>query len=486
MVSEYKVLFNDEIWKRGKAYFDAGKVRSLKRIGNRNVADVVGTETYRVDFTVNPISMTCNCPYARDGHRCKHMAAAFIALEQNNKVTKTKESTKTSPIEKNQWYAYIEKSIDRRGDIRDVRLFYSGLKAYFSSLEQSNKQSIKDFNELLQLLEFSKKDKYGWGQHSLISQVVERLATIRISVDKTQRLSLDDKINKAIKKIDNFHFFEGLINHYYIEDDDYLTLITLLNQFNTTSQFIDEALSSMVTHGLAKSSIETFCNAFPDNNAAIEWLTKYYKESEQYEKGIKLLETIIVAVNRSDKDKIFAQTNLLWFYAKADRISSRNDLIPILFRQRGANKLHIFSILKETMSKQEWKSKGKPLLKQWTTGKGDTSYSVFKAVDAGDLCFEKMMMEGYSIDFIVDNFTFLSNYDEGLVFALCSNYLKTQFEKHPQSAKWMLSDLLYQFPKTQNAIHGLKVMIIGLEEEFKNSDMIRIALEECEERLYEK
>ena len=76
--------FEGPILGRGKSCFKDGAVVGLHRGTLEWQALVVGTKLYRVGAGMERgrvTSLRCNCPYAKEGKRCKHMAALFYALE---------------------------------------------------------------------------------------------------------------------------------------------------------------------------------------------------------------------------------------------------------------------------------------------------------------------------------------------------------------------------------------------------------------------
>ena len=80
-------LFNETILDRGEDYYIDGHVKKIQYSDNGNTvcAKVIGTQTYNVEicFDRSPKeAMSCDCPYARDGHYCKHMAAVLYAVEE--------------------------------------------------------------------------------------------------------------------------------------------------------------------------------------------------------------------------------------------------------------------------------------------------------------------------------------------------------------------------------------------------------------------
>lgn len=79
--------FTQTILDRGVNMFVAGEVKSLDRAANGYAAKVKGTSMYSVNIGVSGDevrSMSCTCPYAADGLKCKHMAA--VLFEANAKL----------------------------------------------------------------------------------------------------------------------------------------------------------------------------------------------------------------------------------------------------------------------------------------------------------------------------------------------------------------------------------------------------------------
>ena len=79
----WKHLFSNIILKRGEAYYRNGDVTPKKTAENSNTKTfyVQGTDLYIVKIAKGKDSiksMQCDCPYAKSGARCKHMAAALF------------------------------------------------------------------------------------------------------------------------------------------------------------------------------------------------------------------------------------------------------------------------------------------------------------------------------------------------------------------------------------------------------------------------
>lgn len=82
---DWKQLFAPNILLRGKRYFEEGRVDVLGKNGIKYETTVFGSgNSYSVEIIKRPngtYHMFCNCPYARDGNRCKHMAAVLYAID---------------------------------------------------------------------------------------------------------------------------------------------------------------------------------------------------------------------------------------------------------------------------------------------------------------------------------------------------------------------------------------------------------------------
>ena len=72
-------LFDDLILERGYEYAQEGAVDHVRKVGEVIYATVHGTEDYHVKIDDN--DMFCDCPYAKEGAHCKHMAAVLYYLD---------------------------------------------------------------------------------------------------------------------------------------------------------------------------------------------------------------------------------------------------------------------------------------------------------------------------------------------------------------------------------------------------------------------
>lgn len=103
-ISNFENYIDDVILKRGQSYYNNGRVREIRGMGNNHfLVDVDGTQIYRVEIFVDDsgeiISSGCDCPFTL-GEYCKHQAAAFYAIREaeNPSIKAEGHNSSASPI----------------------------------------------------------------------------------------------------------------------------------------------------------------------------------------------------------------------------------------------------------------------------------------------------------------------------------------------------------------------------------------------------
>lgn len=84
---KWKKLFATHILERGYDYYLENAVENIDISEDVIKADVIGTEDYEVEISVNNgevADMYCSCPYALDGRNCKHMAAVLYEWSEDD------------------------------------------------------------------------------------------------------------------------------------------------------------------------------------------------------------------------------------------------------------------------------------------------------------------------------------------------------------------------------------------------------------------
>lgn len=83
---EWENAFNQTILERGKKYANGNRVKIVSTDYKTTSAVVRGSQQYNVSVRLTKAGGfaggSCDCPYAMDHHRCKHMAAVLYKSEQ--------------------------------------------------------------------------------------------------------------------------------------------------------------------------------------------------------------------------------------------------------------------------------------------------------------------------------------------------------------------------------------------------------------------
>lgn len=126
---DWERLFASRILDRGYDYYYDGAVEDLKYSDKFISAHVQGTEDYEVEITLDDgeiVDMNCSCPYAADGHHCKHMAAVLYEWSEA-KENEIEEATREYNITENkQKFDDILQLIDAT-DPKDVHAFLASI-----------------------------------------------------------------------------------------------------------------------------------------------------------------------------------------------------------------------------------------------------------------------------------------------------------------------------------------------------------------------
>ena len=112
---EWYTLFRPHILERGLGYYEDGLVTGFEYSDNEIMAQVAGSDTYDVQIELDGedvLDMYCSCPYAADGHNCKHMAAVLFRFEEELEARDTQTERESDDIF--QWDIYGRMQKDKK------------------------------------------------------------------------------------------------------------------------------------------------------------------------------------------------------------------------------------------------------------------------------------------------------------------------------------------------------------------------------------
>lgn len=130
-------ISNFDIYKRGKDYYESGKVRKIWKEGNKTLAVVQGTDVYKVTLYFDnekELVSNCTCPY-EDGDVCKHIVAVILSLS-NYKIDVTKKVLVeenivelVSKLNLEKAHEFIKKIASKNSEItKSLKVFVQGQK----------------------------------------------------------------------------------------------------------------------------------------------------------------------------------------------------------------------------------------------------------------------------------------------------------------------------------------------------------------------
>lgn len=151
-VSLWQQLFPSIILQRGRTYYNAARVKNLAKNASGYTAVVSGTADYNVAVSYEGGEMTemaCNCPYARSGARCKHMAAVLYAVYGDGSVSeKGFDSVQTpmaNPSSRGQASATAASclELDRKIDFWQRELLDTGKRNKMINYRETKRSTLK-------------------------------------------------------------------------------------------------------------------------------------------------------------------------------------------------------------------------------------------------------------------------------------------------------------------------------------------------------
>lgn len=191
-------ISNPDIYRRGKEYFNQGRVVKTWKEGDKNLAFVQGTDIYKVVICFDgdgELISSCSCPY-EDGDICKHIIAVILSLSNIKPTTR-----------------YKVEPVDISGLVSKLNL--KDAREFINRIVTKNLEVAKDLKIFVQGQDESKltgKDYYLKFRKELSQISLESL-------------------------LESFHFFEQQNDYddYWVNDSGY-------DDNNSLSEWVDEVI----------------------------------------------------------------------------------------------------------------------------------------------------------------------------------------------------------------------------------------------------
>lgn len=279
----WQKLFASHILERGYDYYCDGAVENIE-IGRDDIrADVVGTEDYEVEISLNDGKVTdmyCSCPYAAGGNNCKHMAAVLY-----------------------EWTADImDEDEPEDTDNEDMD-------------DDADAESMDLFEPAVTVCDYKKKSA---AVEKLVTSaerdIVQAFLVSVLAEDKKLLLRFRNMVNKCATKEDVEDYFEQIdeISDRYLGRDHFINYYQAYDFMSELEEVIDKDVRRMIDNGSNISAFHVMNHIFvllgnvdmDDSGGETSMLAE-----QIYQLWLELL----TKVNAQDKRKMF-----IWFTTHMD------------------------------------------------------------------------------------------------------------------------------------------------------------------------
>ncbi len=279
----WQKLFASHILERGYDYYCDGAVENIE-IGRDDLrADVVGTEDYEVEISLNDGKVTdmyCSCPHAAGGNNCKHMAAVLY-----------------------EWTADImDEDEPEDTDNEDMD-------------DDADAESMDLFEPAVTVCDYKKKSA---AVEKLVTSaerdIVQAFLVSVLAEDKKLLLRFRNMVNKCATKEDVEDYFEQIdeIADRYLGRDHFINYYQAYDFMLELEEIIDKDVRRMIDNGSHISAFHVMNHIFvllgnvdmDDSGGETSMLAE-----QIYQLWLELL----TKVNAQDKRKMF-----IWFTTHMD------------------------------------------------------------------------------------------------------------------------------------------------------------------------
>lgn len=279
----WQKLFASHILERGYDYYCDGAVENIE-IGRDDIrADVVGTEDYEVEISLNDGKVTdmyCSCPYAAGGNNCKHMAA--VLYEWTADIMDEDEPEDTD-----------NEDMDNDADAESMDLFEPAVTV----CDYKKKSAAVE-----KLVTSAERD------------IVQAFLVSVLAEDKKLLLRFRNMVNKCATKEDVEDYFEQIdeIADRYLGRDHFINYYQAYDFMLELEEIIDKDVRRMIDNGSHISAFHVMNHIFvllgnvdmDDSGGETSMLAE-----QIYQLWLELL----TKVNAQDKRKMF-----IWFTTHTD------------------------------------------------------------------------------------------------------------------------------------------------------------------------
>lgn len=279
----WQKLFASHILERGYDYYCDGAVENIE-IGRDDLrADVVGTEDYEVEISLNDGKVTdmyCSCPYAAGGNNCKHMAAVLYEWTADIMAADEPEDTDNEDVD-----------------------------------DDEDAESMDLFEPTVTVCDYKKKSA---AVEKLVTSaerdIVQAFLVSVLAEDKKLLLRFRNMVNKCATNEDVEDYFEQIdeIADRYLGRDHFINYYQAYDFMLELEEIIDKDVRRMIDNGSHISAFHVMNHIFV-LLGNVDMDDSGGKTSMLAEQIYQLWLELLTKVNAQDKRKMF-----IWFTTHMD------------------------------------------------------------------------------------------------------------------------------------------------------------------------
>ncbi len=494
MPSAYEPLFAVQVWDQGEELLEDGKLTCLQKQNHIIEAEIQDDIIAHVQVCFDTLQMHCDCDDAKSGRNCAHMAAVCHAHDRESNDSGRKERRNC------EWHHHMARLLDEDDNVIDMRAFIDRLHLYLMKPVHRMVDRCSSFDNYLDLYAFlldTPMNSTPWQR--LIRECIAQLSNIRKYALHTQEESGNGTDQGSIHKemvdmaflyvLDDYHYREfdrNALKYYFNEAEDALCLSQYIKKvaYDHEEVYVEYIFDRMQENAMSEEIIADFCVDHVKEKKARQWLMKYYRKSDQAEKGIRFLEDYCFSHARNEDNIAAEQMELFLFYIQAKRHATRNAYYPTILKERKIDKITLFAKMRELMSSEEWRQQGRKWMVEYM-GKAseDIQMELILATRSTDLllkrllpCVKEVRLQRY--------YPLLYTYDRGIFAYMIAIQLKEMIKKDYEPSL-ILTHLQECFPQGERDMEVLKRVLVHVKLESQKKREVMRTLEYLEDHLYE-
>lgn len=348
--------FDDEIGNKGLHLYQEGRVTSIQHQGNSYRAMVVEEKPYHVKITPNPLSMQCDCAFAKQGHHCRHMAAVVAAYEAAHPQTASPESPQDD------WRKEIAPYLNQNGRIINGKAFTEAIHHYLAQSVDFTEAKIEPLEACLRLVAYlMKQSTFYYNFDELMIEAMQKAGELRSHLAASEISDADHRCLLCCDRCHDPKLCRSLMDAYLGSGEPESSLLPCImaHTYENQSIYVNAVFDRLVMDHDHEAELIALCEANGKEPRLRQWMIEYYQKQQQYAKGIRFLERCkadLQAADQADGADVVLFLLLFAIWAKDPALTKR--YYPLVLKHPATSKTELFTKMKEAMQ-EEWAATGR-------------------------------------------------------------------------------------------------------------------------------